>query len=155
MQQQWTPTEQALSLFHTMRLASEQCYHHASAPNIPNSIKSRLFSTTYTDSQLKKRFEFKLASLCFKSLNGSAPTYLSGLLHLYTPSRQLHSSADTRVFRVPSIRTVMWSALFLLPSSNNMEQTPRFYPSRILCQFLQSSLKTFLFLKTFSSVPLP
>ena len=30
-----------------------------------------------------------------------------------------------------------WSAPFLLPSSNNMEQTPRFYSSRILCRFHQ------------------
>ena len=43
----------------------------------------------------EKRIDFKLASLCFKSLNGSAPTYISGLLHLYTLSRQLHSSAVT------------------------------------------------------------
>ena len=31
--------------------------------------------------------------------------YLSKLLHLYTPSRQLYSSADTRVFRIPSFWT--------------------------------------------------
>ena len=36
-----------------------------------------------------------VSSLCFKSLNGSAPTYLSDLLHLYTPSWQFRSSADT------------------------------------------------------------
>ena len=47
----------------------------------------------------KKKIDFKLASLYFKSLSGSAPTFLSDLLHLYTPSRQLRSSADTRVFR--------------------------------------------------------
>ena len=53
----------------------------------------------------EKRIDFKLASLCFKSLNGSAPTYLSDLIYFYTPSRQLRSSADTRVFRIPSFRT--------------------------------------------------
>ena len=46
-----------------------------------------------------------LASLCLTSLNCSAPTYLSDLLQLYTPSLQLRSSADTRVFRIPSFRT--------------------------------------------------
>ena len=42
---------------------------------------------------------------CYKSLDASGPQYLSDLLHLYTPSRQLRSSADTRIFRIPTIRT--------------------------------------------------
>ena len=32
---------------------------------------------------------------------------------------------------------VKWSALFLIPSSNNMAPAPRFYQSLILCQFLR------------------
>ena len=83
---------------------------------------------------IEKRIDFKLALLRFKSLNGSAPTYFSDLLHLYTPSRQLRSSADTWVFRLPfCLHKVKWSALFLLPSANNMDQSPRFSSSRILC----------------------
>ena len=100
---------------------------------------------------IEKRIDLKLAPFCFKSLNGSVPTDLSDLLHLYTPSWQLRSSADTQVFRIPSFHTK--SVLFLVPSCNNMEPTPRFCRSCILCQFLH--LKTFLFSKTFSSVPLP
>ena len=48
---------------------------------------------------------FKLASLCFKSLNGSGPTYISDFLHLYIPSRLLRSPADIREFRIPSFHT--------------------------------------------------
>ena len=33
--------------------------------------------------------------LCFKIISHQAPIYLSEFLHLYTPSRQLHSSTDT------------------------------------------------------------
>ena len=40
-----------------------------------------------------------------KSPNGSAPTYFPHLLHLYYPSRQLRSSADTRMLRIPSFCT--------------------------------------------------
>ena len=47
---------------------------------LPNSIMLHLFSTPYTGSQLKKKIVFKLASLCFKSLNGSAPSYLSNTM---------------------------------------------------------------------------
>ena len=35
--------------------------------------------------------------LCFSAINGSAPAYLSDLLHVYTLSRTLRSSSDTRI----------------------------------------------------------
>ena len=53
----------------------------------------------------EQRMEYKLSLLCFKVIFHQAPIYLSELLHLYTPSWQLRSSADTRVFRIPSFRT--------------------------------------------------
>ena len=59
-------------------------------------------------------------------------------------SSPLHSFSAAPFFcRHPSFQItllshkVKWSAFFLLPSSNSMEQASRFYPSRILCQFLQ------------------
>ena len=54
-----------------------------------------------------------------------------------------HPSVQNTLLSHPNVQNtllshkVKWSALFLLPRSNNMEQTPHFYPSRILCQFLQ------------------
>ena len=51
---------------------------------------------------IEQRIEYKLTLLCFKIISHQVPIYLSELLHLYTPSRQLRSSADTRVFRIPS-----------------------------------------------------
>ena len=47
---------------------------------------------------IEQRIEYKLSLLCFKIISHQAPVYLSELLHLYTPSRQLRSSTDTRVF---------------------------------------------------------
>ena len=128
-----------------------------SSTGLPNSVMSHLFHIPYTGSQLKKkrkRTDFKLASLCFKSLNGSAPNYpqsffifillLGCSVLLQTPEcSEYHPFAQ-----------VKWSVLFLLPSSNNIEQTPRFYPSRILCQFLQIFLENlFLFENVFFSAP--
>ena len=54
---------------------------------------------------IEQRIEYKLSLLCFKIISLQAPIYLSELLHLYTPSRQLRSSTDTRMFRIPSFRT--------------------------------------------------
>ena len=50
---------------------------------------------------IEQRIEYKLSLLCFKIISHQAPIYLSELLHLFTPSRQLRSSTDTRVFRIP------------------------------------------------------
>ena len=50
----------------------------------------------------EQRIEYKLSLFCFKIISHQAPIYLSELLYLYTPSRQLLSSTDTRVFRLPS-----------------------------------------------------
>ena len=39
--------------------------------------------------------------MCFSAINGSGPAYLSELpLHVYIPSRTLHSSADTRMLKI-------------------------------------------------------
>ena len=53
----------------------------------------------------EQRIEYKPSLLCFKIISRQAPICHSELLHLYTPSRQLRSSTDTRVFRIPSFRT--------------------------------------------------
>ena len=47
-----------------------------------------------------ERIRFKVCCLCFKLVTGSAPVYLSKLLHVYTPSRTFRSSSDTRLFAI-------------------------------------------------------
>ena len=135
-------------MFRTLLFGSSTC--------LPNSAMSHLFSIPYTGSQLKKkRIDFKLASLCYKSPKWFCP-------HLSVrPSSPLHSfSAPVFLYRHLSVQNtllshkVKWSALFLVPNSNNMGPTPRFYPSRILCQFLQIFLENLpLFENFFLSPP--
>ena len=38
--------------------------------------------------------------VCFSAIRGSGPAYLSELLHVYTPSRTLRSSSDTRMLEI-------------------------------------------------------
>ena len=104
----------------------------------------------------EKKINFKLASLCFESLNGCAPTYLSDLLHLYTPSRQLRSSVDTRVFRIPSFCTKSsGQRSFSYQAPTTWNKLPDSIRHASSVSSFNSSLKTFLYSKTFSSVPLP
>ena len=43
---------------------------------------------------IEVRIKYKLCSLCFGAITSTGPVYLSSLLKIYTPSRQLRSSTD-------------------------------------------------------------
>ena len=47
-----------------------------------------------------KRIKYKVACMCFSAISGSGPSYLSELLHVYTPSRTQRSSSDTRMLEI-------------------------------------------------------
>ena len=49
-----------------------------------------------------QRIDYKISSLCYDAVSDTAPLHLSDLLCLYVPSRSLCSSADTRIFRIPT-----------------------------------------------------
>ena len=51
---------------------------------------------------IAQRIDYKISSLCYDVVLDTALLYLSDLLCLYVPSRSLHSSADTRIFRIPT-----------------------------------------------------
>ena len=93
---------------------------------------------------------------CFKIISHQAPIYLSELLHLYTPPWQLCSSTDTRVFRIPSFWTNSCGQhTFSYQAPVIWNQLPVSVHHSSSVSSFKSSLKTFLFLKTFSSVSLP
>ena len=47
------------------------------------------------------RIQYKIRSLCFNAINSSRPQHLADLLKIYSPSRQLRSSADTCTLCIP------------------------------------------------------
>ena len=54
---------------------------------------------------IQARIEYKLSTLCHSFFSDTAPVYLSDLLRVYSPSRQLRSSSDSRTLRIPHIKT--------------------------------------------------
>ena len=42
--------------------------------------------------------QYKISTICFNSISGTAPQYLSDLLQPYTPAGQLQSASDTQTF---------------------------------------------------------
>ena len=74
--------------------------------------------------------------MCYNAITGSAPSYLSELLHFYSRSRSLRSSSDTRMLKIAK-PTAFALSHTLAP---HLEQSP----PRHLASF-KSQLKTFLF----------
>ena len=67
----------------------------------------------------------KVTYMCFNAMNSSGHPYLSELLHVYTPSRTLHSPSDTRILENPAIQTQEpWLWCFPLLWSSHLEFTP-------------------------------
>ena len=54
---------------------------------------------------IQARIEHKLSTLCHSFFSDTAPVYLSDLLCVYSPSRQLRSSSDPRTLCIPHIKT--------------------------------------------------
>ena len=50
---------------------------------------------------VRARISYKTVCLCFNAITSFTRAYLSDLLHLYSPSRSLRSSADTRLLKIP------------------------------------------------------
>ena len=54
---------------------------------------------------VKKRIKHKVCSICYTTLAGASPKYMWELVNVYTPSRCLRSSSDSRTLTVPCVRT--------------------------------------------------
>ena len=99
---------------------------------------------------IAQRIDYKLSYMCFNVFNQTAPHALSEILTVYTPSRSLRSSADTKMLKVPRrnkktqgqrafsyIGPVTWNSLPL--SIRDSDTLSKF----------KSSLKTHLFRSAF------
>ena len=105
---------------------------------------------------IEQRITYKISCLCFNIISGTAPVYLSELLHVYVPSRPLRSFADDRIFRIPALpnRQRHGGRAFSHSAAQRWNSLP--YPVRhspSLASF-KTSLKTYLFTQAFPP-PLP
>ena len=91
------------------------------------------------------RIEYKISTICFNSISGTAPQYLSDLLQPYTPARQLRSASDPRTFVSPHVNTKTFgerSFCYVGPSVwNNLPQSLRHSDS---ASSFKAALKTHL-----------
>ena len=98
---------------------------------------------------ISERIKYKTACMCYSASTGSAPSYLSELLHLYSPSRSLHSSSDTRVLKLQLFnRKTRGFRTFSHFGSHCLEQCPPRHQATL--SSFKGRLKTFLFSEYFS-----
>ena len=88
--------------------------------------------------------------MCFSAVNGSGPAYLSELLHVYTPSRTLRSSSDTRMLEIKQYKRKTHGfrtfSLFGPHIWNSLPQDLRHCSTQ---SSFKAKLKTFLFSQYF------
>ena len=82
---------------------------------------------------------------------GSAPSYLSELLHLYSPSRSLRSSSDTRMLKIQRFnRKTHGFRTFSHFGPHIWNNLPQDISHSATLSSFKSQLKTFLFSEYFS-----
>ena len=98
-----------------------------------------------------ERITFKLLLITFKALHGQAPSYISELLNIYQPSRSLRSSS-LKYLSVPKCNTVSYGhrAFSAVASAKLWNSLPYYLRFTGNISTFKTSLKTFLFKRTFS-----
>ena len=95
---------------------------------------------------IQARIDYKLSVLCHNYISGSAPEYFGQLLTIYTPSRQLRSSADDSILVIPKVRTKTFGERsFLFCASRQWNSLPLNIRSIQSITSFKAALKTYLF----------
>ena len=100
---------------------------------------------------VQARIEYKLSTLCHNFFSNSSPVYFSDLLTVYTPSRQLRSSTDTRMLRIPSVRTKTFGhRCFSYNAPKQWNSLPTDLRHTETAPTFKRALKTYLFRQYYS-----
>jgi len=86
------------------KLPCSRCQNH----RLCYSTMSRSLLASLHWLHIRQRVTFKLAGLVYRSLHETSPTYLSSVLHAYTPARSLRSSS-AHLLVEPRLRTTLAS----------------------------------------------
>ena len=103
------------------------------------------------------RIQYKVLCLCYSFFSGSSPVYLSQLLRVYVPGRELRTSADSRILdagtadSIPHTKTNGKRA-FSFQGPLLWNSLPKHIRHSDSLVSFKSSLKTYFFQKNFSNI---
>ena len=94
---------------------------------------------------VRAQISYKITCLCFNAII-STPAYLSDLLHLYSPSRSLRSSADIRLIKIPLYKCkIKGDRAFSYFGPSVWNSLPLHIRNATTIDTNKSALKTYLF----------
>ena len=102
---------------------------------------------------VRQRIDFKIILITFKILNNMAPSYLSSLICIATPSRySLRSSCDGTLLRFPPMKSskTLGDRAFMFAAPKLWNSLPRDIRTTMNLSTFKMKLKTFLFSHVFS-----
>ena len=95
---------------------------------------------------VKKRIDFKICTLIYKCLNGSAPTYLSNSITMSRQTRHLRSSSDTTKLAEPIMKLKSFGErAFSAYGPKTWNTLPRYIRTQTTLKSFKTNLKTYLF----------
>ena len=96
---------------------------------------------------IEKRILFKICTLTFKALHGLCPVYISELLEVYTPARELRSSSRAVTLTVPRTLTRTYGdRAFTAAAPRAWNALPEELRSETSLLLFRKKLKSVLFL---------
>ena len=92
------------------------------------------------------RIQHQVANLCYNFFTESYPVYLSELLTVYHPSKQLRSISDTRTFRIPFTKSKTFGQqAFSFTGKTQWNSLPYDVRHSVSTSSFKQALKTHLF----------
>ena len=98
---------------------------------------------------VKQRIEFKLLIFVFKSLHGSAPSYLSELLHVYIPGHTGLCSANLHLLQESRSNNSFGDRSFAICAPKLWNHLPTHIKNCSTLSTFKTALKTHLFTSAF------
>lgn len=92
-----------------------------------------------------KRITYKLCSIVYMSLNTHEPSYISDMLHLYTPARNLRSKNDKTVLSKPMMKRKIGEQSFVFSAPHFWNSLPEGLRCSDSLSTFKKGLKTHLF----------
>ena len=94
---------------------------------------------------VSNRIKFKLLTLVYKCTTDSAPSYLTELTCIYSPTRSLRSSSDNRLLRTPRTKTTSGDKGFYAAGAQLWNNLPYSIRHSVSLAAFKRVLKTHLF----------
>ena len=98
---------------------------------------------------IEKRIEYKIGTVVYKCLNDSAPSYLQELIMLNKPSRNLRSTKDDLLLKIPRAKLNAGTRSFSNFGPTVWNHLPQYVRRAESLEIFKRMLKTYLFKETF------